>query len=109
MAFKRDFIIKRRTDFQRIQSTRGVKGRYVVICSQQSEKAQLQVGFTVSKRIGNAVVRNRCKRRLREVAYILLKNKLSVSRAYVFIAKKEILHASWSALISDISSILGRL
>ena len=102
MAFKRDFIIKRRTDFQRIQSSRGAKGRYVVICSQQSEKSQLQVGF-------NAVVRNRWKRRLREVAYILLKNKLSASRAYVFIAKKEMIHASWSALISDISSILGRL
>ena len=109
MAFKRDSIIKKRTDFQRIQSSQSFKGRYVVVCSQMSENPRLRVGFTVSKKVGNAVVRNRCKRRLREVAYELLKNKVSTSRDYVFIAKRELFNAPWNDLISDISSVLDKL
>lgn len=78
----------------------------MVVCSRLSGYHHLRVGFTVSKRMGNAVVRNRCKRRLREVAYILLKDTVAVPRDYVFIARKELFNAPWKAVVSEISKLI---
>lgn len=42
-------------------------GRYCVVHAFRSEEAGYRVGFVVSKSVGNAVVRNRVKRRLRHI------------------------------------------
>ena len=58
----------RRADFQRVY-TDGVKvvGRYVVVFALASEGGPCRVGITASRKVGGAVVRNRARRRLREL------------------------------------------
>jgi len=58
----------------------------------------VRVGFTASRRVGNAVVRNRCKRRLRELARQLLPLYGRESCDFVFIAKKSLFSAKWAEL-----------
>lgn len=59
--------LKRNFEFQRAYSRgRSVLTKYFVLYVVRTKKDKNHVGFTVSKKIGNAVVRNRTRRRLKE-------------------------------------------
>ena len=68
-----------------------------------------RVGFSVSKKVGNAVVRNKIKRRFRAISDILLKNNAFLPLDYVFIAKKDIVSASWNELIATCEAAVNFL
>ncbi len=63
-------------------------------------------GFTATKKIGNAVVRNRAKRRLREAARALLPLHGVPGRDYVFIARMGAGERPWARLLDDVGSAL---
>lgn len=66
-------------------------------------------GFTATKKIGNAVTRNRAKRRLREAARELLPEYGVPGAAYVFIARRDTADIAWSRLLDDVKSALVSL
>ena len=53
--------------FRRLYATRGQANSYLVLYARQNRTDRNRVGVTVSKKLGHAVVRNRVRRRLREV------------------------------------------
>ncbi len=63
-------------------------------------------GFTATKRVGGAVVRNRAKRRLREAARRLLPLHAAPGRDYVFIARAGTAKRPWARLLDDVESAL---
>lgn len=66
--------LKRRAEFLRI-AAKGSKAPMpglVLQALRRDDDAPARLGFTVTKKVGNAVVRNRTKRRLREVARLVL-------------------------------------
>lgn len=63
-------------------------------------------GFTATKKIGNAVTRNRAKRRLREAARVLLPQHGQPGWDYVFIARMETADIAWTRLLDDMESAL---
>ena len=63
-------------------------------------------GFTATKKIGNAVVRNRAKRRLREAVRCLLPRLARPGWDYVFIARQETADIGWARLLDDMESAL---
>ena len=61
-------------------------------------------GFTITKKIGTAVVRNKIKRRLKSIIRLLLKDQnqyFYTSYNYVLICKKEIVRVSYDDLINE--------
>ena len=70
------FLLARMTDrkdFLRMSQGRRVHSKSFVIQSRnRAEDLSVRVGFTCSKKVGNAVARNRAKRRLREIARLVL-------------------------------------
>ncbi|MCP2670936.1 ribonuclease P protein component [Maricaulaceae bacterium EIL42A08] len=66
----------------------------------------VRAGFTATKKIGNAVVRNRAKRRLREAARMLLPLHGRVGSDYVFIARGATGTRAWTALLDDVETAL---
>ncbi len=67
-----------------------------------------RVGFTVSRRVGNAVVRNRVRRRLRAVAERVL--PAAEPRAdYVLIGRQGTVARPFAALVADLETALARL
>ena len=69
-------------------------------------------GFTATKRIGNAVKRNRAKRRMRALISSLLKEDNILFKekySYVLIAKQSILKASFFEMHNQLKQCLSRL
>ncbi len=66
----------------------------------------LRVGFTATRKIGGAVVRNRCKRRLREAARRLLPLHGVAGHDYVFVARQTLVARPWERLLDDVKSAL---
>lgn len=68
-----------------------------------------RLGFTVTKKIGSAVVRNRIRRRLREAARQVFPDGALSGFDYVAIARPAALTADFSALLDDMKRALLRL
>jgi len=67
------------------------------------------VGFTASRKIGNAVIRNRAKRRLRSVAAAILSREGRSETDYVLIARATTVDRPYVALITDLNAALRRI
>lgn len=66
------------------------------------------VGFTVTKKVGNAVVRNRTKRRLREVARLLLRDEPVCGVDLVLIGRDTTRGRPFSLLTDDLRRALAK-
>jgi len=67
------------------------------------------VGFTASRKVGNAVTRNRAKRRLRALAAEVLPGQAEAGRDYVLIARQTTATRGYAALRGDLVRALKRL
>lgn len=63
-------------------------------------------GFTTTKKVGNSVIRNRARRRLREAARMLLPHLGVAGADYVFIARQDTAEAQWPRLLDDMEIAL---
>jgi len=70
------------------------------------EPTRLRAGFTATRKIGGAVVRNRCKRRLREAARQLLPLHGVAGHDYVFVARSSLPARPWERLLDDVKTAL---
>jgi len=71
--------------------------------------ATMRIGFTATRKVGGAVVRNRCKRRLRQAARALVPDFGVPGSDYVFIARQGTADRPWERLLDDVKSALTRL
>lgn len=76
--------------------------------SRRSE-SDVRYGITASRRVGNAVARNRVKRRLREVARRILPFKSEPGYDYVLIGRRQTLDRPFEKLVMDLEAALRRV
>jgi len=69
----------------------------------------VRLGFTATRKVGNAVLRNRAKRRLREAARAAAPLLAVPGSDYVFIARMGTADRPWDRLLDDVKSALTRL
>ena len=82
---------KRRADFLRLaaQGRKIVKPGFVLQALKDTPAAEPVVGFTATKKLGNAVIRNRAKRRLREAARLVLAERPAQAVELVLVGRRE--------------------
>jgi ribonuclease P protein component len=107
--------LKIRADFVRVAAVRrGASAPGLVLqaaprSSPGNRGEGIRVGFTASRKVGNAVSRNRAKRRLRAAAAIVLPSQGKSGTDYVLIARAGTAARPFSDLIADLQSALGRI
>ena len=83
--------------FRRLYATSGHANGYLVLYARKNRMNTNRVGVTVSKKLGHAVVRNRVRRRLREV-YRLNEEKFLPGWDIVVVARSRCIRAEFSKL-----------
>ncbi len=83
--------------FRRLYGTSGHANGYLVLYARRNRTDTNRVGVTVSKKLGKAVVRNRVRRRLREV-YRLNEELFAPGWDIVVVARSRCIHADFSKL-----------
>src|SRR5262245_60313595 len=82
---------------------------FVLQMRDRSDDGPARVGFTVSKKVGNAVDRNRVRRRLREVVRHAGHDVTRPGRDYVLVGRRAGLNAPFNGLLEDFTSAMRRL
>ena len=90
--------------FRRLYSTTGHANSYLVLYARRNRSATNRVGITVSKKLGGAVVRNRVRRRLREV-YRLNEDRFQPGWDIVAVARSRCVHADFQKLTAAYLSL----
>lgn len=100
--------LRKRRDF--LAAARGAKRAergLVLQLRERGDTAPPRVGFTVTRKVGSAVIRNRAKRRLRAAAAEILPLAAKAGYDYVLIGRLGTLTRSWPDLLSDLSHTLN--
>ena len=84
--------------FQRLYRTGGQANGYLVLYARKNRTDTNRVGITVGKKLGHAVVRNRVRRRLREV-YRLNEDKFQPGWDIVVVARTRAIYAEFPQLV----------
>ena len=105
--------LKRRPDFLRVAGTRQKSVTPGLILQarprEAAEAETFRVGFTVSRKVGGAVARNRARRRLRAAAEAVMPAHAAAAHDYVVIGRAATLTRPFPALIDDLCAGLRRL
>ncbi|MBI36466.1 MAG: ribonuclease P protein component [Alphaproteobacteria bacterium] len=107
--------LKMRSDFIRIASkkrywsTPGLTLQVSETPRETYDKSVIRIGYTASKKVGNAVKRNRARRRLRETVRKLMPFQAETGNDFVIIARSETVSRPFQDLLSDLELSLKKL
>jgi ribonuclease P protein component len=97
--------LKNRSDFLAVQAGEKRRGSTFLleVLDRKAPETEPRVGFTVTKRQGNAVERNRMRRRLKEAVRLSAGFAMKPGHDYVIVARRDVLDAAFPKL----QSLLG--
>lgn len=97
--------LKSRPQFLAVRAGEKRKGKYFLLemLDRQAPSEAPRVGFTVTKKHGNAVERNRMRRRLKEAVRLSAGFAMKPGHDYVIVARREALAAPFAQLAAQLS------
>jgi ribonuclease P protein component len=107
--FPKERRVRRRGEFQRVfdRGTR-VQGRYFTMLLLENGRSAPRLGIVASRKLGDAVARNRAKRLIREMFRLYTSSGDRPGVDAVVIPRRELLTASFSSLTQDFQGVWRR-
>lgn len=102
--------LKRRADF--LSAGKGARTQapaFTIQARDRRDPHSPRVGFTITKKTGNAVERNRIRRRLRAAARSVIPRAGQAGFDYVIVARRSALSSPFAAMLNDLEGALRRL
>ena len=101
--------LRQRADF--LAAASGIKvpaTAFVLQLRKRTDNGPVRIGFTVSKKVGNAVERNRVRRRLREIVRHSKKDRMQSGHDYVLVGRRAALTLPFDRIAQDFEGALRR-
>ena len=104
-------VLKKRSDFLAANAGRrsATPGFVLLVRDRGDDDPRMRVGFTVSKKVGGAVVRNRMKRRFRALARELIPAHGSAGSDHVMIGRSAGIEREFALLRQDLARALRKV
>lgn len=102
--------LRQRADF--LKAATGPKApaaAFVLQARQRAEDGPVRLGFTVSKKVGNAVERNRVRRRLKEVVRLSTSGRMQSGHDYVLVGRRAALTVPFAKIAEEFDGALRRV
>ena len=101
------YRIKKNKEFQKVfkKGTSYANRQFVVYFLDKPDQDHFRLGLSVSKRVGNAVTRNRIKRYIRQV-FLELHDEIKEGRDYIIIARKPTANMDFHQTKKSLSHVL---
>ena len=105
---KKENIVKNSKDFNRIIKKRqGISNNYFIINKETNNENKVMFGITFTKNIGNAVTRNKLKRRIKS---IIDNNEVyQKSTTYIIIARKTVLDLKYNQMEQELVNLFKKI
>lgn len=105
---RREYSLRRNKEFRYVyRRGKSVSDKYFVLIYVKTKTPHLKVGFSVSKKLGNAVSRNFMKRRMKEVFFSMLGN-VSKKSLIVFVPRQRAKDLEYSQILSSMRGLLKK-
>ena len=102
--------LRQRADF--LAAATGTKvpaSAFVLQGRKRDDDGPVRLGFTVSKKVGNAVERNRVRRRLREIVRLSGSGRMQTGHDYVLVGRKAALKVPFDKIVQEFDGALRRV
>src|ERR1700732_5224578 len=97
--------LTRRTDFRAAATAlRAAVPAFVLQARRRAESGPVRIGFTVSRQVGNAVERNRVRRRLREIVRLAEGGGMHDGHDYVLIGRRAALELPFGEMRQELDA-----
>jgi ribonuclease P protein component len=102
--------LRQRADF--LAAATGIKApaaAFVLQARKRADDGPVRLGFTVSKKVGNAVERNRVRRRLREIVRLSGSPRMQTGHDYVLVGRRAALTVPFERIAEEFDGALRRV